>query len=125
MPEIDVDFFRDYQGDRPANLRQVQYVEPKAQAIPETETEALPLAETSTLETIELSDPPPQSIIESKIVTLGDFIDTDALAPGPTLTTCKTDEEFGQHVLEYTHPDFRGKVNSTRDFQVHGDISVD
>ena len=42
------------------------------------------------------------------------------LAPGPTLTTCVTDEEFGEHVLEYTHPDFRSKVRGGQQIVVAG-----
>ncbi|KAI1340845.1 3-isopropylmalate dehydratase large subunit 2 [Xylariaceae sp. FL0016] len=48
--------------------------------------------------------------IRSKIYRLGDFIDTDALAPAQFLVTAKDDEEFGSHCLEYTHPDFRQRV---------------
>ncbi|KAL2802454.1 hypothetical protein BJX63DRAFT_426062 [Aspergillus granulosus] len=40
------------------------------------------------------------SVIKSRIARLGDFIDTDALAPGPALATCVTDEDFGNHVLQ-------------------------
>lgn len=57
----------------------------------------------------------PLETVESTIITLGDFIDTDALAPGASLTTCVTDEDFGRHCLEYTHPDFRDTVKSYKD----------
>lgn len=50
--------------------------------------------------------------IKSHIITLPSFIDTDALAPGPTLATCITEEDFGQHVLEHTHPNFRSTLKS-------------
>ncbi|KAK0103388.1 hypothetical protein ONS95_005414 [Cadophora gregata] len=68
-------------------------------------------------------------VIESKVVTLGDFIDTDAasltdsllaLAPGPTLTTCVTDEDFGKHVLEHTYPEFRTAVRNGSQVVVAG-----
>lgn len=59
-------------------------------------------------------------LIKSRVVTLGDFIDTDALAPGPTLITCITDEDFGQHVLEHTHPDFRDKASAGQQVVVAG-----
>ena len=120
LPDIDVEFFRHYRGEGTTDLHQVHYVEPKPQINFPSEIETLPSAEKSTLEDNESSESPPQSIIQSKAVILGDFIDTDALAPGPTLTTCKTDEEFGQHVLEYTHPDFRGKVKSGQQIVVAG-----
>lgn len=48
--------------------------------------------------------------ISSKIYRLGDFIDTDALAPAQFLVTAKSDAEFGTHCLEHTHPDFRQRV---------------
>lgn len=50
--------------------------------------------------------------IQSTIITLGDFIDTDALAPSAALATCVTDEDYGRHCLEHTHPEFRDKVKS-------------
>lgn len=58
--------------------------------------------------------------ITSNIITLGDFIDTDALAPGFTLTSCHTEEEFGQHVLCFTHPEFRDKVRNGQRIVVAG-----
>ncbi|KAE8361504.1 hypothetical protein BDV27DRAFT_147772 [Aspergillus caelatus] len=35
-------------------------------------------------------------VIKSHIVRLEDFVDTDALTPGPTLTSCVADEDFGK-----------------------------
>ena len=116
LDEIDVEFFRHYKGETGTGLRPVQYVEPKPPMDAAAQIENVP----STIEDDTPADEAPQSTITSKIVTLGDFIDTDALAPGPTLTTCKTDEEFGEHVLEYTHPDFRGKVKGGQQIVVAG-----
>ncbi|KAK7926607.1 hypothetical protein PG985_003605 [Apiospora marii] len=48
--------------------------------------------------------------IKSKIYRLGDFIDTDALAPAQFLMTAGDDAGFGAHCLEFTHPDFRHRV---------------
>ena len=45
-----------------------------------------------------------------KIQVLGDFIDTDALAPAEILATCITNAEFGEHCLEHTHPKFRARA---------------
>ncbi|RDL41554.1 Uncharacterized protein BP5553_01533 [Venustampulla echinocandica] len=50
------------------------------------------------------------TILDGRIQLLGDFIDTDALAPSAALTTCITDEEFGRHCLEHTHPGFRERA---------------
>lgn len=56
--------------------------------------------------------PEPLTTLSSTIITLGDLIDTDALAPGYALTTCTTEAEFGSHCLEQTHPEFRDTIKS-------------
>lgn len=48
--------------------------------------------------------------IRGKIHTLGDFIDTDALAPAEALNPDFTVEELGRYCLVHTHPDFRRAV---------------
>ncbi|KAI1799494.1 aconitase family protein [Daldinia bambusicola] len=58
--------------------------------------------------------------IRGKIQKLGDFIDTDALAPAQFLVESKTDEALGAHCLEFTHPDFRRRVNEGHDIVVAG-----
>jgi 3-isopropylmalate dehydratase small subunit len=42
------------------------------------------------------------------------------LAPNEFLTTAKTDEDFGAHVLEFTHPEFREKVERGQKVVVAG-----
>lgn len=59
--------------------------------------------------------------VQSRVVRLPDFVDTDALAPGSTLTTCTTEAAFGEHVLEHTHPEFRTKVRNGQQVVVAGD----
>ena len=108
LDDIDVEFFEYYKGKKGSSLSPVQYVEPAPH--PASISQTVPSTDPPSLTRLSSVEVPSRSIVQSKVVTLGDFIDTDALAPGPTLTTCTTDEEFGQHVLEYTHPDFRGKV---------------
>lgn len=49
-------------------------------------------------------------VISGKVQTLGDFIDTDALAPAEALVGNGTPEELGQYCLYHTHPDFRRRV---------------
>ncbi|GKT68748.1 aconitase family protein [Colletotrichum tofieldiae] len=46
-------------------------------------------------------------IITSKVFRLGDFVDTDALAPAQYLLTSKNNEELGSHCLEFTNPEYR------------------
>jgi len=118
LAEIDEDFFREYQHAR--EVRLVQYVEPRpgdrgGHSLEEDTEDTITSGARD--QSDESSAP---SIISSRIVALGDFIDTDALAPGPTLTTCATDEEFGEHVLEHTHPDFRSKVKDGQRIVVGG-----
>lgn len=51
------------------------------------------------------------SLISGKIALLGDFIDTDALAPSEALIKPGiTPEELGEYCLYHTHPDFRRQV---------------
>ena len=56
------------------------------------------------------SEPARPSRIAGKVQTLGDFIDTDALAPAEALLASSTEEEFGKYCLYHTHPDFRRLV---------------
>ncbi|KAF7545594.1 hypothetical protein G7046_g9527 [Stylonectria norvegica] len=49
-------------------------------------------------------------IISGKVQTLGDFIDTDALAPAEALLGDTSAEEIGKYCLYHTHPDFRRRV---------------
>ncbi|KAI1481837.1 aconitase family protein [Daldinia eschscholtzii] len=58
--------------------------------------------------------------IKGRIQKLGDFIDTDALAPAQFLVKSTTDEALGAHCLEFTHPDFRRRVNEGYDIVVAG-----
>ncbi|KAH8646710.1 hypothetical protein BX600DRAFT_484655 [Xylariales sp. PMI_506] len=91
-----------------------QWVEPP-EPVTEGETEPEPAGSTSTTPTAapgdnQAADTGTLENIKSTIYRLGDFIDTDALAPAQYLVTAKDDAEFGTHCLEYTHPDFRARV---------------
>ncbi|EHK47694.1 hypothetical protein TRIATDRAFT_44417 [Trichoderma atroviride IMI 206040] len=50
------------------------------------------------------------AIIRGKIQRLGDFVDTDALAPAQFLISSRTNEELGAHCLEFTNPSFRSRA---------------
>lgn len=58
--------------------------------------------------------------IKSKIFRLGDFVDTDALAPAQYLLVSKDLEELGSHCLEFTHPQFRHYVKDGHQVVVAG-----
>jgi len=49
-------------------------------------------------------------IIKGRIQRLGDFIDTDALAPNEAIVRHMAPEELGTYCLKYTHPDFRRRA---------------
>ncbi|RFU76559.1 aconitase family [Trichoderma arundinaceum] len=59
-------------------------------------------------------------IIHGRIQRLGDFVDTDALAPAQFLISSRTNEEMGAHCLEYTNPDFRSRANEGFNIVVAG-----
>lgn len=105
LKDLDVAFFNNYRGITDHVLPTPTYSEPQPPA-----DGPFPSPSTTTSATQPSSQDPISTTITSKITTLPDFIDTDALAPGFTLTTCKTDAEFGAHVLCHTHPGFRSKV---------------
>ncbi|KAJ5587977.1 aconitase family protein [Penicillium hispanicum] len=48
--------------------------------------------------------------IVDKVIRLGDFVDTDQIAPADCLVTATTDEDLGDHCMKYTMPQFRAKV---------------
>ncbi|KIW24169.1 uncharacterized protein PV07_09899 [Cladophialophora immunda] len=122
LSELDMDFFKRYRPLPEVDMVPIEYVEPDLSSSSAGPTNSSS-ATTTTLPLLpDAEDQPPRKLdkITSKVVTLGDFIDTDALAPGHTLTSCVTDEEFGEHVLEHTHPDFRAKVRGGQQVVVAG-----
>ncbi|KAK6068988.1 aconitase family protein [Seiridium cupressi] len=62
--------------------------------------------------------PTPQ--IVGKVLTLGDFIDTDALAPAEALLGSQSVGELGKYCLCHTHPDFRQRVKDGLNIVVAG-----
>ncbi|KAJ5453461.1 aconitase family protein [Penicillium daleae] len=62
----------------------------------------------------------PTPVMTGKVQRLGDFIDTDALAPAEFLISMKDNEFSGLHCLEYTHPEFRARVGRGLNIVVAG-----
>ena len=66
--------------------------------------------------------PPLSSTIRGKVQLLGDFIDTDALAPAEGATQASvTKEILGSFCLFHTHPDFRQRVKDGHSIVVAGE----
>jgi hypothetical protein len=79
LKELDVEFFTAYRHLPDANMAPVEYVEPDLRAVSEASTNlsALSLDDDSS----KPDSGPSLDTITSKIVTLGDLIDTDAVSP--------------------------------------------
>ncbi|OQU96221.1 Aconitase domain-containing protein [Cladophialophora immunda] len=58
--------------------------------------------------------------VKSRIILLGDFVDTDALAPAEYLMSAQDDEELGDHCMEHTYPEFRDRVRGGQQVVVGG-----
>ncbi|KIY01663.1 uncharacterized protein Z520_01800 [Fonsecaea multimorphosa CBS 102226] len=70
--------------------------------------------DTATTESITPNPQEPEcasSVIIGKVARLGDFVDTDALAPNEAISKPNiTRDQLGTYCLYHTHPDFRGQV---------------
>jgi hypothetical protein len=137
LKDLDVNFFLNYKK-APASTAhlptEVKYVEPHVGLQASLAQPTAAPARNGGAE----ERSPESGKIESKIVVLEDFIDTDAvrfaildlkpmvetdgrqLAPNEFLTTAKTEADFGAHVLEFTHPEFREKVKGGQTVVVAG-----
>ncbi|KAJ9131059.1 Aconitase [Pleurostoma richardsiae] len=52
----------------------------------------------------------PEQTVKGRAMRLGDFIDTDAIAPSKFLASCTTNESLGPHCMEFFMPEFREEV---------------
>jgi 3-isopropylmalate dehydratase small subunit len=59
-------------------------------------------------------------VMKGKVQRLGDFVDTDALAPNEALATASGPEEWAEFCLKYTYPDFRRKAKEGYNIVVAG-----
>ncbi|KAJ5782463.1 hypothetical protein N7457_004237 [Penicillium paradoxum] len=111
LKAIDYEFLEKYMGAKPQMIAEIQYAEPTIlTAEMHKENTSLDASAKADIQFSQTLSNHALPHIKSRIVRLGEFIDTDALAPGPALTSCITDEDFGNHCLEYTLPEFRDKV---------------
>ncbi|KAK5735061.1 hypothetical protein LTR17_008397 [Elasticomyces elasticus] len=93
------------------NIAEVKYVEPPAAVTPSGKAPSGSTNQEHGVEEPELQRKAvKRPLIEGKVQTLSDFIDTDALAPAEALVTHLTLEEIGKYCLVHTYPDFRRRV---------------
>jgi 3-isopropylmalate dehydratase small subunit len=106
----------------------IQYIEPSTWDTPTAKppigssTEAHP--ESPSISEVPTTQPQQQhtstTVIAGKVQHLGDFIDTDALAPAEALIGNLSNEELGKFCLVHTHPEFRQRVKDGLNIVVAG-----
>jgi 3-isopropylmalate dehydratase small subunit len=111
LDAIDLNRLEEILGTKTEAKASIRYVEPAAQ---ETRPKPIPTEEppqqTKEQPTDLSTSPSSDKIISGKVQTLGDFIDTDALAPAEALVGNLSAEELGKFCLYHTHPDFRRRI---------------
>jgi 3-isopropylmalate dehydratase small subunit len=92
----------------------VSYVEPGGQDAAVTEasatTDETPTTVPGVNDELSWEYTRSQRKISGRVQTLGDFVDTDALAPAEVLVGNLSAKEIGKYCLYHTHPDFRRRV---------------
>ncbi|RFU24175.1 hypothetical protein B7463_g12162, partial [Scytalidium lignicola] len=121
LDEIDLSRLEDILGRKLEAASPPHYVEPGTQDMG-LEQNAIPVALqlTGKRPMVSLEVTPPNKIITGKVQTLGDFIDTDALAPSEVLIGNPSAEELGKYCLYHTHPEFRQRVKEGLNIVVAG-----
>ncbi|PWY63672.1 aconitase iron-sulfur domain-containing protein [Aspergillus eucalypticola CBS 122712] len=99
---------------------QISYMEPSSSATAETKNAGPTDLESSEVDTSETADSSSSDVMTGKVQRLGDFIDTDALAPAQFLIGMSDNKIAGEHCLEHTHPEFRQRVKDGFDIVVAG-----
>ena len=94
-------------GKRKPAENTVHYVEPAGSGVVAQRETAKQGSQTDQPPVHEETDPATKTII-GKVQTLGDLIDTDALAPAEALMAGT--DRLGEFCLIHTHPDFRRRV---------------
>lgn len=104
LDDIDANRLQELLGTSVHATTPMKYVEPASS----TTTKAAEIQEKE--QPVDLSKPVVNETITGKVQTLGDLIDTDALAPSEVFTKNLTTEELGTYCLYRTHPDFRRRI---------------
>ncbi|PYH63378.1 aconitase family protein [Aspergillus vadensis CBS 113365] len=98
----------------------ISYMEPSGSATAETKNAGPTDVKSSEVDTSETADSSSSDVMTGKVQRLGDFIDTDALAPAQFLIGMSDNKIAGQHCLEHTHPEFRQRVKDGFNIVVAG-----
>jgi 3-isopropylmalate dehydratase small subunit len=117
LDEIDLKRLEELLGKTPEASSSVTYVHPGFELRQAESSQSI--EEETTVPTKSVADNK-TSTIHGKVQVLGDFIDTDALAPAEALSAKLTAEEMGTYCLKYTHPEFRERVKSGLNVVVAG-----
>ncbi|KAL2002036.1 hypothetical protein VTN02DRAFT_760 [Thermoascus thermophilus] len=122
LDSIDLDRWQRLKGTKPLTMPSngsPVYVEPSGSSDSQPDSQN-PIPSNAT--SVEKGDvgSAGKDMLKGKVQRLGDFIDTDALAPAQYLITSQTNEEIGAHCLENTHPNFRARVKEGFNIVVAG-----
>ena len=116
LDDIDVNRLQAMLGTEWEAKSALQYVEPATRTmVDEVASKEVPVPSPSSsgpAQPAVAAVPASHRTIRGKVHTLGDFIDTDALAPAEALVGNLSDEEIGKYCLYHTHPDFRQRVKT-------------
>ncbi|KAF2122765.1 aconitase family protein [Lophiotrema nucula] len=97
-----------------------KYVEPAGEIESREATIAETVDDTPAASRISAPSTSSGSPIVGRVQRLGDFIDTDALAPAQYLIHAHSNEAIGAHCLEYTNPEFRQRAKDGFNIVVGG-----
>jgi 3-isopropylmalate dehydratase small subunit len=132
LDDIDVDRLQEILGTEWEVKSPLEYVEPPAKekesptrgfSVDESQGEELHVRSSSpsgALPSVAKSEPTAPTTITGRAQNLGDFIDTDALAPAEALIGNLSPEDIGKYCLYHTHPDFRRRVKEGANIVVAG-----
>jgi len=112
LEDIDVDRLQDLLNAPLKIKTQMLYVEPAMKEMSSGPNQVAPLQQTP--QPTDSLKSAAEKMITGKVQTLGDFIDTDALAPAEALIGNLSAEELGKYCLYHTHPDFRRRVKEEK-----------
>ncbi|KKK20509.1 aconitase family protein [Aspergillus rambellii] len=126
LDDIDLDRWHCLRGISPAPAefhaeQGVTYVEPSGLSVGESRSSKEKLESSLQEEGESTLSNPHGDIMAGKVQRLGDFIDTDALAPAEFLMNMKSNELSGVHCLQHTHPAFRQRVKDGFNIVVAGE----